>query len=56
MNRTYGVAIVLRQVLRGISGSGWASFEESVHIACLEEKDHYRRVLTNYMSCVEEQA
>jgi pimeloyl-ACP methyl ester carboxylesterase len=56
VNRTYGVAIVLRQVLRGISGSEWVIFEQSAHMAHLEEEDHYRRVVNDFMSRVEGQA
>lgn len=40
----------------GISGSEWVIFEQSAHMAHLEEEAHYRDVVRDFTSRVEEQA
>jgi len=47
---------IAETVHRGIAGSKWVIFEQSAHMAHLEEKDEYRRVVNNFMHRVEGQA
>ncbi len=47
---------IAETVHRGISGSEEAIFEQSTHMAHLEEEVHYRRVVNDFMRRVVEQA
>jgi L-proline amide hydrolase len=47
---------IAETVHRGIAGSEWVIFEQSSHVAHLEEEDEYRRVVEDFMRRVEEQA
>jgi L-proline amide hydrolase len=46
---------IAETVHRGIPSSEWVIFEQSAHMAHLEEEDHYRRVVNDFMSRVEGQ-
>jgi L-proline amide hydrolase len=48
--------LIAETVHRGIVGSEWVIFEQSSHMAHLEEEDEYRRVVEDFMRRVEEQA
>src|SRR5215212_10249606 len=45
---------IAETVHRGIAGSEWVLFEQSSHMAHLEEDEEYRRVLNDFMRRVEE--
>jgi proline-specific peptidase len=45
---------IAETVHRGIAGSEWVIFEQSSHMAHLEEEDEYRRVVEDFMRRVEE--
>jgi proline-specific peptidase len=45
---------IAETVHRGIAGSEWVIFEQSSHMAHLEEDEEYRRVLEDFMRRVEE--
>jgi proline-specific peptidase len=45
---------IAETVHRGIAGSEWVIFENSSHMAHLEEEDEYRRVVEDFMRRVEE--
>jgi L-proline amide hydrolase len=47
---------IAETVHRGIAGSEWIIFEQSSHMAHLEEEDEYRRVVNDFMRRVEGQA
>ncbi len=47
---------IAETVHRGIPSSEWVIFEQSAHMSHLEEEDHYRRVLNDFMRRVEGQA
>jgi len=47
---------IAETVHRGIAGSEWVIFEQSSHMAHLEEEDEYRRVIEDFMRRVEERA
>jgi L-proline amide hydrolase len=47
---------IAETVHRGIAGSEWVLFEQSSHVAHLEEEEEYRRVVEDFMCRVEEQA
>jgi proline-specific peptidase len=47
---------IAETVHRGIAGSEWVIFEQSSHMAHLEEEDEYRRVVEDFMRRVEEEA
>ena len=47
---------IAETVHRGIAGSEWVIFEQSAHMAHLEEEDEYRRVVNDFMHRVEGQA
>jgi proline-specific peptidase len=47
---------IAETVHRGIAGSEWVIFEQSAHMAHLEEEDEYRRVVNDFMRRVEGQA
>ena len=46
---------IAETVHRGIAGSEWVIFEQSAHVALLEEEDEVRRVLNDFMRRVEGQ-
>jgi len=46
--------VIAETVHRGIAGSEWVIFEQSSHMAHLEEEDEYRRVVEDFMLRVEE--
>ncbi len=46
---------IAETVHRGIAGSEWVIFEQSAHMAHLEEEDEYRRVVNDFMRRVEGQ-
>ena len=46
--------LIAETVHRGIAGSEWVIFEQSSHVAHLEEEDEYRRVVGNFLRRVEE--
>ena len=45
---------IAETVHRGIAGSEWVIFEQSSHVAHLEEEEGYRRVVEDFMRSVEE--
>ncbi|MER7956359.1 proline iminopeptidase-family hydrolase [Streptomyces sp. NPDC096030] len=44
---------VVRPVVESIPGAAWALFEESAHMASVEEPEHYRQVVESFLSRVE---
>jgi len=46
---------IAETVHRGIAGSEWVIFEQSAHMAHLEEEDEFRRVVNDFMRRVERQ-
>ncbi|MCJ1676183.1 hypothetical protein MTF65_02160 [Streptomyces sp. APSN-46.1] len=44
---------VVRPLADGISGAEWVLFEQSSHLPSAEEPDHYREVLTAFLTKVE---
>lgn len=44
---------VVRPVAEGIPGAEWVLFEKSAHLASIEEPEHYRQVVTGFLSEIE---
>jgi L-proline amide hydrolase len=44
---------LVRPLAEGISGAKWVIFENSAHMAMVEEPDRYRQVLQSWLSRAE---
>ncbi len=44
---------LVRPLADGIRGAQWVVFEDSAHLAMVEEPDHYRQVIQSWLSQAE---